>query len=280
MASPVRQRSKPNVAIRSSHLIARPQDTSDIVDEQPAFLQHTDDIKHDMRSSSIPYKRNAAEGYKYWRFKGVKWGDLGQKYITAADNPTKSLYGTNCAYPPWFFSIPANPKERKVATWTKQDVYKQAQRYPRPPKRHHSSRDAKGGCGWLRRQARAQEAEGVARTTLPEVMLEMGCLTPHCTMCKLERDYEDRIHEEDRQLSFWAHNGSGIPLDKALLLDHREKEYFSYSVERALMKWNDQHQKADDRFLEETWETISETLDFDFFSNCSDNEDDEWVEVF
>lgn len=61
------------------------QEEDDLFDD----VQPEDQMRKDLRSASIPYKRDADQGQKYYYFKAVNLGDVGQAYYTAPDNTSR-----------------------------------------------------------------------------------------------------------------------------------------------------------------------------------------------
>ncbi|KAI9853876.1 MAG: hypothetical protein M1830_006619, partial [Pleopsidium flavum] len=59
----------------------------------PGFIQYQDDVPRELRSGSMPYKRAAAEGAKYYYFEGVKRGDVGQPHYV---DPDHDIRDPNC----------------------------------------------------------------------------------------------------------------------------------------------------------------------------------------
>lgn len=110
-------------------------------------VQHGDQIRKDLRSASIPYKRDADQGQKYYYFKAVKLGDVGQAYYTTPDG-----YSGMTAI--GFKVLPADRGEAKVELWTKRSLFIEAQGYPCPPRHHHHCRGCnEGRNAWTKRQA-------------------------------------------------------------------------------------------------------------------------------
>lgn len=113
-------------------------------------VQHEDERRKDLRSASIQYKRDAERGQKYYHFKAVKLGDVGQAYYTAPDDTTRPFaMGLQV--------LPADLSKAKIEVWTKRSLFTEAQRYPGRPQHHHYCRGCKGTDAWTKRQARARD---------------------------------------------------------------------------------------------------------------------------
>jgi len=129
------------------------------------FIQYHHVVCKDLRAGSIPSKRVAAEGAKYYYFKGVKRGDVGQSYYVAPDHSVR--------HPNWFQILPAYLSEAKVEIWTKRTVFKEAKGYPRPPTHHHHCRNCnEGRNAWENRQRRRKMVDSILKANLSELLAE------------------------------------------------------------------------------------------------------------
>ena len=122
--------------------------------EAPGFLlDEQDERKRDLRSASVPYKRDATRGEKYYHFKGVKAGDLEQSSYTVRDCAVR-VSAT------WLHLVPTNREEAKIETWIKESLFRKAKDYPRPPTHHHHCISCnEGRMGWRRRHRRDKEVK-------------------------------------------------------------------------------------------------------------------------
>ena len=253
----------------------RRQGDDDTLGERPSFAEYQDGVKQDLRSCSVPYKRDASDGYRYWNFKVVKRGDIGQKYLTAPEHTLDCPLDCKYRHPLWNYTLPANAKERKVATWTKRSLYQEAQELPRPPKHHRSCRDAKNSCSWRRNQDCKEDAEYLSRMdpgTLRQV--SPGLYDDICDDIKFGGRFEEDY--------YWFQDNSGEVMSGTpdLIMEVRNYEVSDHIVQRALDRWKEGCKRADDLYLEESWEAISHTSSFEVLTDIGEFEDDEeWVEA-
>lgn len=86
--------------------------------DAPDFVLYQDDNRKDLRSASIPRKREAIESQKYFDFRCVKRGDINQASCFVPDMSAKT---------PLLRLKPALGKEiiqnAEVKVWTKKDMF-------------------------------------------------------------------------------------------------------------------------------------------------------------
>ncbi|KAI4127348.1 MAG: hypothetical protein LQ347_004640 [Umbilicaria vellea] len=122
-------------------------------------VQHEDEPRQDLRSASVEYKRDADQGHKYYYFKVVKRGDVGQAYYTAP-NATSRFVRIGLE------ELPADRSEARIEVWTKRTLFVQAQGYPRPPQHHHHCRGCQEGKdAWLKRQIRTRDIRQILKVS-------------------------------------------------------------------------------------------------------------------
>src|SRR5205809_93957 len=87
-------------------------------------VSHTTNLRCDLRSASVPSKRQASQNEKYYRFRGrVHPGDVGLPYL---DCPALSIGDSPLLW--WAGTRDEVEREGKVKFWTKRDMFAEAQK--------------------------------------------------------------------------------------------------------------------------------------------------------
>ncbi|MCJ1394116.1 hypothetical protein MMC18_006994 [Xylographa bjoerkii] len=219
----------------------------------------------DLRSNSVPIHRAASEGYKYNYFKSVKRGDLGQKFMVSPNIDNRPFHSVH-PYS-WWPYLTANPLERKAHTWTKRELYIQAQGYPCPPRRHHAYRDT-----WdSERKTKPKDELVVAMQDDPSMgrwdeqweadewawyQWYQSLLYPD------DVDGGDEWYwgQADERHKYW---GPAMDVDRTTGvseagLQARRNKMAGALVDRALQRWEERRRREEDRIIAQTWEILSD----------------------
>ena len=148
-------------------------------------------ISSDLRAPSLTKKRARARAQKYYSFRGVNSGQLGQPHRCLLDQN-----GNSNLRPPL-------PKDAPLEYWTKRRMFLEAQQYPRPPAYHHAHVDKLHKCGMTAAYGRRRQTKKDVGKMVREVVengeqwigVEPRCLQP-CAFCDAEGEWEDRQERE------------------------------------------------------------------------------------
>ena len=210
------------------HRYSFPPNASVIGDQEEHKLfddtQHEDQMRKDLRSASIPYKRDADQGQKYYYFKAVKRGDLGQAYYTAPDGSSRlTAIGLEM--------LPADHSEAKVEVWTKRSLFTQAQGYPRPPRHHRHCRGCnEGRNAWTKRQAYTSDIRQTLKVS-PVSISEEDWL--------IDLDVITESLGDDWNYPSQAHTHSD-----PVAVEEKNNEIAGYIVDRAVIRWKTRRCKS------------------------------------
>lgn len=90
----------------------------------------------DLRSASIPSKRERTRSEKYYNFRHVKPGQLDRPHYRVISTPRGNLRDEE-----------ALSEKTPIEIWNKQRMYTEAQQWPRPPRYHRAHIDKLHKCG-------------------------------------------------------------------------------------------------------------------------------------
>ena len=196
----------------------------------------------DLRSPSKARKRHRERNEKYWSFRAVKAGPLGKAHHMS-NQPSGTWYTT---------LLPDAPR----ATMTKQQLYRDAQTYPRPPKLHRSKRWEKTPSGADNRHSGLKHARQRHDDLLDEALGDTKFLI---TGDFAGIDFSTKIYGVMREFGATAH-AEGVLGDEgcecACYLCHREcHEQQRREREEAQFDW--EHGQDEVAVKEEEWEFLS-----------------------
>jgi len=166
----------------------------------PRHLGSTATLHCDLRSASIPSKRQATQNEKYHRFRGrVYPGDVGLPYLDCPE-----LFGS-APLPWWEGTRDEVERKGKVNFWTKRDMFVEAQKaenyWPlRPPHHHGRCRMChESGKGLRKRKWRLLQEELMDGLDEWETsMWEHDWRA--CPVCEQERKLRDRDGDGDGEI--------------------------------------------------------------------------------
>lgn len=207
------------LAIDRRYLVAAPLTDIWHQEEQELFscVQREDEPRKDLRSASIPHKRDADQGQKYYYFKAVKLGDVGQAYYTASN-------GTSRLSPIGLEVLPADRSEAKIDVWTKRSLFVQAQGYPRPPQHHHHCRGCQEGKNaWTKRQARACDIRQILKVSPTDMYEENRLVDLDVVTESLGND--------------WIYPSEAHDHSYAKVIEERNNKIVGEILDRAITKW-------------------------------------------